>query len=212
MTEGLRERKKRKTRRHLADVAIGLFVDRGFDQVTIAEIAAAAEVSVNTLYNYFTSKEDLVLSPEDASPQRLADIVRERAPGESAAGAVLARLREEVHARERRLGLTAGFGQVLEMMLAAPTLRARLEELGRQMTDALAEALAQETGAAPGDPLPRAVAWQIGCLHSLVYAEVGRRVSAGQRPDDIAEAVLELLDVTEGLLAERFLTYAVREG
>ncbi|MFI7462004.1 TetR/AcrR family transcriptional regulator [Nonomuraea sp. NPDC049646] len=212
MTEGLRERKKRKTRRHLSDVAIGLFVDRGFDQVTIAEIAAAAEVSVNTLYNYFTAKEDLVLPPEEASPQRLADIVRERAPGVSAARAVLARLREEVRGRERSLGLTDGFGQVLEMMLAAPTLRARLEELGRQMTDALAVTLAEETGAGPGDPLPRAVAWQIGCLHSLVYAEVGRRVAVGERPDAIAEAVLELLDVTEALFGEPLLTYAVREG
>ncbi|MER6583494.1 TetR family transcriptional regulator [Nonomuraea sp. NPDC001023] len=212
MTEGLRERKKRKTRRHLSDVAIGLFVERGFDQVTIAEIAAAAEVSVNTLYNYFTAKEDLVLPPEEASPQRLADIVRERAPGVSAARAVLARLREEVRGRERSLGLTAGFGQVLEMMLAAPTLRARLEELAGQMTDALADVLAEETGAEPGDPLPRAVAWQIGGLHSLVYAEVGRRVAAGQGPDAIAAAVLELLDVTEGLLGEPLLTYAVREG
>ncbi|RSM97055.1 TetR family transcriptional regulator [Nonomuraea sp. WAC 01424] len=212
MTEGLRERKKRKTRRHLSDVAIGLFVDRGFDQVTIAEIAAAAEVSVNTLYNYFAAKEDLVLPPEEASPQRLADIVRDRAPGESAAGAVLARLREELRGQDRRLGLTAGFGRVLEMMLAAPTLRARLEELGAQMTDALAEALAEEAGAAPGDPLPRAVAWQIGCLHSLVFAEVGRRVAAGERPEAIAGAVLELLDVTEALAGERLLTYAVREG
>ncbi|NUT10611.1 MAG: TetR family transcriptional regulator [Nonomuraea sp.] len=212
MSEGLRERKKRKTRKHISDVAIGLFVERGFEQVTIAEVAAAAEVSVNTLYNYFPSKEDLVLPPDEASPQRLADIVRERAAGRSAAGAVLARLREELGERDRKLGLTAGFGRVLEMMRSAPTLRARLEDLGQQMTDALAEVLAEETGAAPGDPLPRAVAWHVGCLHSLVFAEIGRRVAAGERPDAIADAVLELLDVTEGLLGDRVLTFAVRGG
>ncbi|WP_433345980.1 TetR/AcrR family transcriptional regulator [Microtetraspora malaysiensis] len=212
MREGLRERKKRQTRQRISEVAIGLFVERGFDRVTIAEVAAAADVSVNTVYNYFESKEDLVLPPEEASPQRLADIVRERPPGGSAAGAVLARLRQEIRDRERRVGLSAGFGRVLQMMRATPTLTARLEDLGRQMTDALAVVLAEETGAAEGDPLPRLVAWHIGCLHALVYAEIGRRTTAGESPDAIAAAVLELLDVAEDLLGERVLTYAVRKG
>ncbi|WP_433412074.1 TetR/AcrR family transcriptional regulator [Microtetraspora malaysiensis] len=212
MREGLRERKKRQTRQRISEVAIGLFVERGFDRVTIAEVAAAADVSVNTVYNYFESKEDLVLPPEEASPQRLADIVRERPPGRSAAGAVLVRLRQEIRDRERRVGLSAGFGRVLQMMRAAPTLTARLEDLGRQMTDALAVVLAEETGAAEDDPLPRLVAWHIGCLHAFVYAEIGRRTTAGESPDAIAAAVLDLLDVAEDLLGERVLAYAVRKG
>ncbi|MEU0481786.1 TetR/AcrR family transcriptional regulator [Streptosporangium sp. NPDC006013] len=211
MSEGLRERKKRQTRQRISDVAIGLFVQRGFERVTIAEVAAAAEVSVNTLYNYFPSKEDLVLPPDQASPQRLADIVRQRPSGDSAVRAVLTGLRAEVRRRDRKLGLTDGFGRVLEMMLAAPTLTARLGDLAQQMTDALAAALAEETGTAPDDPLPRMVAWQLGCLHSLVYAEIGRRTTAGENPDAIAEAVLDLLDAFEDLLGERVLSYAVRK-
>ncbi|MEV0588055.1 TetR/AcrR family transcriptional regulator [Nonomuraea sp. NPDC050310] len=211
MQEGLRERKKRQTRQRIHETALGLFVERGFENVTIAEVAAAAEVSINTLYNYFESKEDLVLPPEEASPQRLADIVRERAPGESAMGAVLARLRAEVRGRERRVGLSAGFGRVLEMMRAAPTLSARLEDLGRRMTDELTAVLAEETAAPEGDPLPRAVAWHIGSLHALVMSEIGGRTAAGEPPDAIAEAVLDLLDVMESLLGERVLGYAVRE-
>ncbi|MEJ8651884.1 TetR/AcrR family transcriptional regulator [Streptomyces sp. MS1.AVA.3] len=212
MTEGLRERKKRQTRQRISEVALGLFVERGFDHVTIAEVAAAAEVSVNTLYNYYEAKEDLVLPPDQASPQRLADIVRARQPGESAARAVLDRLRDELRRRDRSVGLTAGFGRVFDMMRAAPTLTARLEDLGRQMTDALATVLAEETGAAPGDQLPRLVASQIGWFHSLVYAEIGRRIVAGEKPDEIAEAVLQLLGLVEELLSEQALTYAVREG
>ncbi|MBO8191972.1 TetR/AcrR family transcriptional regulator [Streptomyces oryzae] len=211
MSEGLRERKKRQTRQRIHEVAMGLFVERGFDKVTIAEVAAAAEVSVNTLYNYFEAKEDLVLPPEEASPQRLAEIVRQRAPGESPARAVLSRLRAEVHARERKLGLTEGFGAVFEMMRAAPTLTARLGDLGREMTDALAAQLAEETGAAPDDPMVCAAASQIGWFHSLVFAEVGRRLVAGRTPDEIAGDVLALLDSIEGLLGERAFTYAVRE-
>ncbi|MFC9230069.1 TetR/AcrR family transcriptional regulator [Streptomyces decoyicus] len=212
MTEGLRERKKRQTRQRISEVALGLFVERGFDHVTIAEVAAAAEVSVNTLYNYYEAKEDLVLPPDQASPQRLADIVRARQPGESAARAVLDRLRDELRRRDRSVGLTAGFGRVFDMMRAAPTLTARLEDLGRQMTDALATVLAEETGAAPDDQLPRLVASQIGWFHSLVYAEIARRIVAGEKPDAIAEAVLQLLGLVEELLSEQALAYAVREG
>ncbi|MER6047878.1 TetR/AcrR family transcriptional regulator [Streptomyces sp. NPDC001793] len=210
MAEGLRERKKRQTRQRISEVAVGLFVERGFDRVTIAEVAAAAEVSVNTLYNYYESKEDLVLPPDQASPQRLADIVRAREPGESAARAVLAHLRDELRRRDRKVGLSAGFGRVFEMMRAAPTLTARLEDLGRQTTDALGTVLAEETGAAPGDPTPRVVAGQIGWFHSLVYGEIGRRIVAGEKPDAIAAAILELLDVVEEMLSPGALAYATR--
>ncbi|TQF02525.1 TetR/AcrR family transcriptional regulator [Kitasatospora acidiphila] len=210
MSEGLRERKKRQTRQRICEAALGLFVARGFDKVTIAEVAAAADVSVNTLYNYFEAKEDLVLPPDEASPQRLADIVRARQPGESAAQAVLGRLRDELRRHDRKVGLTAGFGPVFEMMRAAPTLTARLEDLGRQMTDALAMVLAEETGAAPDDQTPRVVASQIGWFHSLVYSEIGRRIVAGEEPARIAEALLELLDVVEEMLGERVLGYATR--
>ncbi|MER7985233.1 helix-turn-helix domain-containing protein [Streptomyces noursei] len=212
MTEGLRERKKRQTRQRISEAALGLFVARGFDKVTIAEVAAAADVSINTLYNYFAAKEDLVLPPDEASPQRLADIVRDRQPGESAARAVLDRLRDELRRRDRKVGLTAGFGPVFEMMRAAPTLTARLEDLGRQMTDALVTVLTEETGAAPGDQTPRVVASQIGWFHSLVYGEIGRRIVAGEQPATIAAALLELLDVVEETLGERTLSYAIREG
>ncbi|MEV4225194.1 TetR/AcrR family transcriptional regulator [Nonomuraea sp. NPDC049725] len=211
MTEGLRERKKRQTRQRISEVAIGLFVARGFDHVTVADVAAAAEVSVNTVYNYFPVKEDLVLPPDQASPRRLADIVRERPPGTGAAGAILGRLRQEVRDRDRKLGLTGGFGRVFEMMRAAPTLTARLEDLGRRMTDELAATLAEETGAAPGDPLPRVVAWQLGSFHAMVFAEIGRRTAGGEGPDAIAGAVLELLDAIEAVLGERVLGYAVRK-
>ncbi|MEV6227514.1 TetR/AcrR family transcriptional regulator [Saccharopolyspora shandongensis] len=211
MTEGLRERKKRRTRQRITEAAMGLFVERGFEHVTITEVAEAAEVSANTVYNYFPTKEDLVLPPDEASPQRLADMVRQRRAGESAANAILRELREEVHRRDRKVGLTAGFGRVFDMMRAAPTLLARLESLGQQMTEELAAVLAEETGAAPDDPLPRVIAHQLGCFHSLVFAEIGKRVAAGESPDAIAEAALDLLTTFEDVLGDRVLTYAMRK-
>lgn len=211
MGEGLRERKKRQTRQRIAEVAVGLFVERGFDRVTIAEVAAAAEVSVNTLYNYFQSKEDLVLPPEKASPHRLADIVREREVGQSAARAVLARLRAEVRRRDPAAGLSPGFPRVFEMMRAAPTLIARLETRGREMTEELARLLVAETGASPDDLVPQVVASQVGWLHATLYGEIGRRIVEGESADQIAEAALRFLDVAEELLGDRVLDHAVRE-
>ncbi|MFG3293597.1 TetR/AcrR family transcriptional regulator [Streptomyces sp. NPDC048179] len=75
MAEGLGERKKRQTRQHISDVATGLFVERGFGAVTVAEIAEAADVSVNTVCNYFPAGEDLFLDRSAGLVDRLADWV-----------------------------------------------------------------------------------------------------------------------------------------
>ncbi|WP_344859952.1 TetR/AcrR family transcriptional regulator [Amycolatopsis ultiminotia] len=208
---GLRERKKRETVQRIAETALGLFVERGFDAVTIAEVAAAADVSVNTVYNHFRVKEDLVLPPDEASADRLAGIVRAREPGVSAADAVLAHLRGEIRRRARTVGLSPGFGRVLPMMLAAPTLAARLRDLGAQMVAELATLLAGEAGAGQEDPVPGLVAAQIGWVHSLVFGEIGKRTVAGESPEDIAKAAEDLLDAVEGLLGERVRTYATRK-
>lgn len=81
MAEGLRERKKRQTRQYISDVATGLFLERGFEAVTVAEVADAANVSVNTVYNYFPAKEDLFLDRSKGVIDRLSRWVRGRRDG-----------------------------------------------------------------------------------------------------------------------------------
>src|SRR5215208_3669734 len=80
---GLRERKKEQTRRHIAEVARRLFGERGFERVTIAEIARTAEVSEQTVFNYFRTKEDLVYWRLGSFEEELLATIREREPGES---------------------------------------------------------------------------------------------------------------------------------
>jgi AcrR family transcriptional regulator len=84
---GLRERKKERTRQLIADAARGLFVERGFEHVTVAEIARAAEVSEGTVFNYFPRKEDLVYYRMEAFEQEMLAAIRARADGESIATA-----------------------------------------------------------------------------------------------------------------------------
>ncbi|MFJ6837656.1 TetR/AcrR family transcriptional regulator [Streptomyces sp. NPDC091209] len=210
MAEGLRERKKRQTRQYISDVATGLFLERGFDGVTVAEVADAANVSVNTVYNYFPAKEDLFLDRSAGAVDRLARWVRGRAKGESAAVAVLRELREEVEAVSPRLGLAAGVARFMQVVDEAPALRSRLWAIGQEALGNLAEALREETGAPPEDPLPGLVAGQINWVHQTVVSAIAREMMAGRNPDEVSREILVLLDDIEDLLSRKVLNYAVR--
>ena len=82
--EGLRELKKRETRQRISDVATEMFLARGFEAVTVTEVAAAAGVSEKTVYNYFPTKESLVLDQIQGQIERLVGAVRDRPRGSHA--------------------------------------------------------------------------------------------------------------------------------
>lgn len=86
---GLREEKKKKTRKSISDMATRLFVERGYDQVTTAEIAERAEVSVPTLFNYFPTKEALVFDDDQEVEAELLASVVHRRKGQSILDALL---------------------------------------------------------------------------------------------------------------------------
>src|SRR5215208_8135220 len=87
MATGLRERKKEQTRRLIAETARRLFGERGFERVPVAEIARAADVSEQTVFNYFPTKEDLVYWRLGSFEEELLATIREREPGEPALAA-----------------------------------------------------------------------------------------------------------------------------
>jgi AcrR family transcriptional regulator len=168
---GLRERKKAKTRLSISDIATRMFIERGFDAVTVAEVAAAAEVSVATVFNYFESKEDLFFDREGQVIAAHQSFVRERKKGESIPSA----LRRAFHA-----GIDAGLpelisggGGFLRTIEASPALRARARLALEKTEAALAETLAEETGADGSDATPRAVAAMIVAIEKML-AEEGR--------------------------------------
>ena len=152
---GLRERKKERTRQLLADTARRLFSERGFEQVSVAEIAHAAEVSPATVFNYFPNKEDLVYGRFEAFEQQLLTAIRDRPRGETVIAAFknfileprgLLATTDEAKAKEL-LALT-------RMITASPALLARERQILARYTDALAKLIADETGASGGDPRP----------------------------------------------------------
>src|SRR5215204_3045422 len=123
---GLRERKKLKTRQLIAETARALFTERGFEAVTVAEIARTADVSEKTVFNYFPTKEDLVYWRLESFEAELLETIRGRAPGESVLAAFGRFVREprgmlgkyDPDARERLAALT-------KMITESPSLLAR---------------------------------------------------------------------------------------
>src|SRR3954471_16141512 len=121
---GLRETKKLQTREAIADKAMQLFATRGFDHVTVAEVAAAAGVSEKTVFNYFPTKEDLFYDEVPARAAALAAAIRGRGPGES----ILSALRQLQAAECRRLSSPA-FATFARIIEESPALLAKELEI-----------------------------------------------------------------------------------
>ena len=166
----LRESKKRETKKRISDVATGLFYARGFDAVTVEEIAAAAKVSKMTVFNYFARKEDLIFDREDEVKLLLREALGERPKRQSPIGALrrlVERLREQKHPFARIDSETVGFFRVVT---ASPSLKARLREIG----DETVEGLAVELAGPKPDGLARLVAGMIVLTWRTAYAEAIR--------------------------------------
>jgi AcrR family transcriptional regulator len=179
---GLRERKKQRTRQLIVETARRLFTERGFDAVTVDEVAREAEVSRKTVFNYFPTKEDLFYSGFEAFQEHLLAAVRDREPGESIVGAFTRFIVES------RGPLTGGNADAIErlyevnrVIAESPALLEREHRIYAGYTDALAALIAEEIGARPGDVAPWVAANAVIGLHKALVDHVRRQLVAGER-------------------------------
>ena len=107
MAPGLREWRKHETRQLISDIATQMFIERGFGEVTIAQVADAASVAKMTVTNYFPHKEDLVFDRAEAIERHLADVIAARAPSESMLAAIRRDYAQAVARADVTLGLSA---------------------------------------------------------------------------------------------------------
>jgi AcrR family transcriptional regulator len=204
---GLRERKKQRTRQHIADVARRLFAERGFEQVTIAEIARQAEVAQATVFNYFPAKENLFYSSLEAFEDRLLTAIRERRPGQSVLDAFAAFLLGQGGVLAMEGGdedATAQIRTVTRIVTESPALLARERQVFDGYARALAALLAEETGAARDDVVCRVVANAVIGLHRALIDRVREQTLAGARAARIrrdvrAEAERAIAQLERGL-------------
>jgi AcrR family transcriptional regulator len=197
--EGLRERKKRLMRQQLSDTATRMFLEQGFDAVRVTEIAEACGVSEKTVFNYFPTKESLILDRLEATVASLRTGLAE--PGVPPVQAALRILDGELGAMTSWLAaqddpVQAGvnlqrFGALIA---ATPSLRAHQSDMMDQFTAVAATILAERAGLSPEDPEPQITAtallglWRIQCQALSRYldgtrtpAQVHRAVTADVR-------------------------------
>ena len=213
MTEmGLRERKKAQTRQLIADTAWRLFADRGFERVTVAEVAREAQVAVATVFNYFPTKEDLFFFRLEAFGADLVEAVAGRPAGEPA----LAAFRRQLLGAGGLLAqVGAGDDQALErlrtmnrVIAASPALQAREQQAFAHTAAALADRLAADTGAAPGDLDAQVAANALVGVQRALVDYTRRRVLADKRPAGLAADVRALAERAFALLEDGLGGYA----
>ncbi|CAL9501146.1 hypothetical protein SUDANB1_03432 [Streptomyces sp. enrichment culture] len=204
---GLREAKKQETRQLISDHATRLFIEQGFENTTIAEIAAASRVAKKTVTNYFARKEDLALDHQDEFRATLARVVTSRRPGESA----LAALRRAFEAAVAAQDPVAGFSgpDFSRMITDSPTLSACLRNLHDQREQALAGALAEAVGARPDDITVRTVAGLLGAVHRVLFQRIQDLTLAGHTNDEIARTMANEAARAFGLLEQAVGDYAI---
>jgi AcrR family transcriptional regulator len=166
-TLGRRERKKLATRRAIADAAIRLFLERGFDAVTVAEIAEAADVAVSTVFKHFDSKEAIAFAHDPAIEAELERAVTQRPAGVSIAGS----LRDYLIDSPALVAGTPGF---VALVRATPALTAYSDRMWSRHAHALAQAIEAETGHPATDVHLRAWARALVQIPSLVREEPDR--------------------------------------
>ncbi|MEU7936336.1 TetR/AcrR family transcriptional regulator [Microbispora bryophytorum] len=173
MVEGLRTRKKERTRQAISEVAIAMFLEHGFDRVGVAEIAAAAEVSKPTLFRYFPSKEDLVLHRIADHRGEAAAVVRARPAGRTPLDALHDAFMAGLDAREPTTGLCDHPAVMAyhRLVFDTPSLASRVAEYAVADTEALAQALREAAGP-DSDPVPHPTSRLTSRLVAAQYVAV----------------------------------------
>jgi AcrR family transcriptional regulator len=189
--EGLRERKKRLTRKLLSDTATKMFVARGFDEVTIADIAAASGVSEKTVWNYFPAKETLLLDVEDVT----VDAIRaEIAGGARPVEAMLRVLDRDLQHTTDQLaadmpGATFVIQRFGELVDSVPALRNYHRGMMDRLVDATADAIADRLGRAAGDPETQIAATSLVGLVRIQFRAIRLLADGTRSPQAVQEGV-----------------------
>jgi AcrR family transcriptional regulator len=195
---GWRERKKARTRQLIADAAARLFAEHGYEQVAVSDVAREAEVSEQTVYNYFPTKDQLVTDRDQLVQDEMGRLIRERPAGTTPAAAVRDFILASVEG-VRRYPDEQWRGELGFLAAISPTVHRIALEMSDRQASALALAIAETDAVSPEIAKLRGIA--LAGVFQIIITESGRRTLEGQSQNQIAdqlrpaiEAVLDDLD------------------
>jgi AcrR family transcriptional regulator len=197
MPEPLTERRTRKrlqTRQAISDAATRLFFERGFDNVTIDEIAEAADVGRMTVFNHFSRKEDMFLDREDEMRDIAFSAIRERDVGTSPVQAMRSLAHRLIKHPHPSYPLFRGTYLFVETALASETLKARARQMRDDFVRALAVVLVDTVGGAQNDPNAYLAAGLIASVWSVAFTQAHAAFGRTQDPHEANRAFLTLID------------------
>ncbi|MEO8888666.1 MAG: TetR/AcrR family transcriptional regulator [Jatrophihabitantaceae bacterium] len=192
--DGLRERKKQLMRQQLSDTATEMFLTHGFDAVRVVDVAVACGVSEKTVYNYFPTKESLLLDRWDSTMAGLRDALadRDRTPVAAALSVLADELRGLTSWFKTQADPTAAaaqfrrFGVLLE---ETPALRAHQRDRLDELVAAAAEILAARAGLKPGDSRAQIAAIALLGLWPVQFASLAKYLDGIRSPAQVQRAV-----------------------
>jgi AcrR family transcriptional regulator len=189
-TNGLRERKKARTRRHIADTAARLFAEHGYEQVAVSDVAREAEVAEQTVYNHFGTKEQLVTDRDEQIRDRLRELIRTRPPGITPAAAVREYILKSV-AGIRDIPAERWRGELGYLAAISPAVHRLALELMARQAEALAEAIG-DTSDVPRE-IARLQGIALAGVFQIIIADAGRRTVEGQSQEKIADELYPVI-------------------
>jgi AcrR family transcriptional regulator len=215
--EGLRERKKAQTRQRLSDTATRMFLAHGYEAVRVTEIAAACDVSEKTVYNYFPTKESLVLDRWEHTEQALRTGLSD--PGQHPVDAVQNILAEEIVAFASWLDSESDTTGAIEsvrrfgtLIAVTPALRAYNYETIRRLTMMTAGLLAHRARQAADDPEPQIAATALLGLWAVQFTSLRKHLDDAPAPAAICHGVMADVEAAARLIRTGLDSYARAGG
>ena len=186
-----RSRKRLATRQGISNAATRLFVERGFDQVTVDEIAAAADVGRMTVFNHFPRKEDMFFDRDEAGREILREALRQRAAPIETYRLLAHRLVAEDSPYVEFSARSQGF---LETIEASESLKARARAIRDELAQVVTAALSECAGRDPADPDARLAAGLLLATWAVAFIEAHRTFRRTQDTEEAKTVFLALVD------------------
>ena len=177
LQDSLRSRKKERTRQEIADAALLLFAKRGFDAVTVADVAREAEVSEQTVYNYFRTKESLVFDEDAAFEARFVAMVRDRPKTKSLIEAVRAEARTFLDALSGRPAGAHRRGSMPYLVATSAPLRRHWLAVIEQHGSVIARELVTASGGALSLPEAKVLGAALIAVFAVIIDEIGQTMT-----------------------------------